>query len=69
MTGYQQGPDWCMTKPVPIKDVTKRPEKIPFMRCPDCGRRLQLKIIDTSGYGEYAMMYPAHKLRKTKRKK
>ena len=70
MSGYKQGPDWCMTEPqavdIPVNNL--RMNKVPFRRCPKCKRRLQLKVSPTPDIsGETYMMYPAHKIRKTKR--
>ena len=69
MAGAKQGEDWCMTEPVAVENSIKnlRMNKVPFHRCPKCKRRLQLKIIKNE-YGEAVTMFPAHKLRKTKRK-
>lgn len=69
MTGYQQGPEWCMTQPEPVEVYIKnlRLNKVPFHRCPKCGRRLQLKVVKNAE-GSHDTLFPAHKLRKTKRK-
>lgn len=69
MAGAKQGDDWCMTDPEPISVYIKniRMNKVPFHRCPKCKRRLQLKIIKGDD-GESTIMFPAHKIRKTKRK-
>jgi hypothetical protein len=69
MVGYRQGEDWCMSAPEPVDVYIKvlRMNKVPFHRCPKCKRRLQLKIIKNE-QGEAVTMFPAHKLRKTKRK-
>jgi hypothetical protein len=68
MVGYQQGEDWCMTasEPVDIHIKNLRMNKVPFHRCPKCKRRLQLKIVKNTE-GENVTMFPAHKIRKTKR--
>lgn len=68
MVGYREGADWCMTAPVPVDVYIKnlRMNKVPFHRCPLCKRRLQLKIIKNE-HDEMVTMFPAHKLRKTKR--
>ena len=69
MVGYKQGDDWCMTNPVSVDVYIKnlRMNKVPFHRCPLCKRRLQLKVVKDEK-GEAVTMFPAHKLRKTKRK-
>lgn len=73
MVGYRRGDDWCMSAPEPVDVHIKnlRMNKVPFHRCPKCKRRLQLKIVlINNGLGpvEHVTMFPAHKLRKTKRK-
>lgn len=71
MAGYKQGEDWCMTEPELATLYTKnlRMNKVPFQRCPKCKRRLQLKVSPTPDIsGESRLMFPAHKIRKTKRK-
>lgn len=71
MAGAKQGSDWCMTEPVCVDVFIKnlRMNKVPFQRCPKCRRRLQLKVAKAPDIsGETRTFYPAHKLRKTKRK-
>lgn len=71
MAGAKQGDDWCMREPVPVENSIKnlRMNKVPFVRCPRCKRRLQLKVAPTPDIsGEIVTMYPSHKIRKTKRK-
>lgn len=69
MAGYRQGEDWCMSAPTPVEVFIKnlRLNKVPFHRCPLCKRRLQLKVVP-DGNGGHDTFFPAHKLRKTKRK-
>lgn len=61
---------WCSTHPIPFRGtrgesgIADKTHTFKKVRCPDCGRRLQLMTVDIEhGYGDFWPYIPPHKIR------